>query len=306
MEDERQMKELQLKQLRLQNRNKLAEMQLNLKVMEMELARKKLEMQNEMYLDSLGASTKDKVSRAQLNYEVNRLELEEQREKYKNMLELRDADESVKKLELEIFRKEILEKQRTLQDAQIRSPRKAVLSYVNTEIGTQVHAGTKIAVITEPGSYKVEGEIADSYAAKLAPGNEVIVLIDQKPLQGIVSQVAPLSKSGMISFTVKLADESNPLLRAGMRADIYIVNACRTDVVRIRNSGFYTKPGSYDLCGVYGDQLGSREVQLGDCNYDLIEVKSGLDPGEIVLVNNFEKYLTNTKMKLKNMKTIRI
>ena len=58
--DEEQMKRLQLDQLRIQNRNKLSEMEMQLKVSRMELNRKEVELRNERYLDSLGAGTLNK------------------------------------------------------------------------------------------------------------------------------------------------------------------------------------------------------------------------------------------------------
>lgn len=75
--DEEQMKRLQLDQLRIQNRNKLSEMELQLKVSRMELNRKEVELRNERYLDSLGAGTTDKVRQVELDYNVSVLKLKE-------------------------------------------------------------------------------------------------------------------------------------------------------------------------------------------------------------------------------------
>mgnify|MGYP001386591344 CR=1 FL=1 len=49
--DEVQMNELKLEQLRIQNRSKLSEMEMQLKVSRMELNRKAVELRNEQYLD---------------------------------------------------------------------------------------------------------------------------------------------------------------------------------------------------------------------------------------------------------------
>lgn len=75
--DEEQMKRLQLDQLRIQNRNKLSEMEMQLKVSRMELNRKEVELRNERYLDSLGAGTTDKVRQVELDYNVSVLKLKE-------------------------------------------------------------------------------------------------------------------------------------------------------------------------------------------------------------------------------------
>ena len=121
--DEEQMKQLQLEQLAIQNRSKLSEMEMQLKVSRMELNRKEVELRNERYLDSLGAGTTDKVRQVELDYNVSLLKLQEDEQKYVNEQALADADYKVKALELNIFRKSLAETTRILEDAQIRSPR---------------------------------------------------------------------------------------------------------------------------------------------------------------------------------------
>ena len=66
--DEVQMNQLKLEQLRIQNKSKLSEMEMQLKVSRMELSRKAVELKNEQYLDSLGAGTTDKVRQVELDY----------------------------------------------------------------------------------------------------------------------------------------------------------------------------------------------------------------------------------------------
>lgn len=167
--DEEQMKRLQLDQLRIQNRNKLSEMEMQLKVSRMELNRKEVELRNERYLDSLGAGTTDKVRQVELDYNVSVLKLKEDEQKYENEKSLTDADYKVKELDLNIFRKSLAETKRTLEDAQIRSPRKAILTYVNNEVGAQVSQGSRVAIVSDLSHFKIEGEIADTYGDRIAP-----------------------------------------------------------------------------------------------------------------------------------------
>ena len=163
--DEEQMKRLQLDQLRIQNRNKLSEMEMQLKVSRMELNRKEVELRNERYLDSLGAGTTDKVRQVELDYNVSVLKLKEDEQKYENEKSLTDADYKVKELDLNIFRKSLAETKRTLEDAQIRSPRKAILTYVNNEVGAQVSQGSRVAIVSDLSHFKIEGEICLLYTS---------------------------------------------------------------------------------------------------------------------------------------------
>jgi HlyD family secretion protein len=298
--DEEKMKQLQLEQLRTTNRSKLSEMEMRLKVSRMELNRKAVELRNEQYLDSLGAGTTDKVRQFELSYKVGQLQLSEDEEKYKNEQALSDADLKVKELELAIFRKSMAEMKRTLEDAQIRSPRKAILTYVNNEIGAQIGQGSKVAIVSDLSHFKVDGEIADTYGDRIAVGSRAVVKIGADKLNGMVSDVTPLSRNGVISFTVRIDEDNHPRLRSGLKTDVYIMNVIKEDVLRIVNASYYTGKGEYELFVVSGDRLLKRKVILGDSNFEYVEVVSGLQAGDEVVVSDMKNYIEKNKLTINN------
>jgi HlyD family secretion protein len=298
--DEEQMKRLQLEQLRVTNQGKLSEMEMKLKVSRMELNRKEVELRNERYLDSLGAGTTDKVRQTELSYHVGQLQLSEDEQKYKNEQALAKAEFKVKELELSIFRKSLAEMKRTLDDAQIRSPRKAILTYVNNEIGAQIQQGSRIAVVSDLSNFKIEGEIADTYGDRIAAGSKTVIKIGNDKLNGIVSEVTPLSRNGVISFTVRLEESNHKRLRSGLKTDVYVMNAIKDDVMRIANASYYMGKGEYELFVINGDQLLKRKVQLGDSNFEYVEVISGLKDGDEVIVSDMNNYKEKNKLKISN------
>lgn len=296
--DEEKMKQLQLEQLRISNKSKLSEMEMKLKVSRMELNRKAVELKNEQYLDSLGAGTTDKVRQVELSYHVGQLQLSEDEQRYNNEKELAEADLKVKELEMQIFRKSLAETKRTLDDAQIRSPRKAILTYVNNEIGAQIAQGERVAIVSDLSRFKIEGEIADTYGDRIGTGSRVIVKIGSEKLNGMVSEITPLSKNGVISFIVQLEENNHPRLRSGLKADVYVMNAIKDDVMRIANGSYYVGPGDYELFVVNKEQLIKRKVVLGESNFEQVEVISGLQEGDEVVVSNMQDYINKNKIKL--------
>lgn len=297
--DEEQMKRLQLDQLRITNRGKLSEMDMKLKISRMELDRKEVELRNERYLDSLGAGTTDKVRQVELAFNVARLQMKEDEQKYVNEQASAEADFKVKELEMNIFRKGLAETKRTLDDARIRSPRKAILTYVNNEIGAQIGQGSKVAIVSDLSHFKIEGEIADTYGDRIAAGSKAVVKIGSDKLEGMVSDVTPLSKNGVISFSVQLTEDNHKRLRSGLKTDVYVMNAVKDDVLRIANSSYYVGKGEYELFVVNGDQLLKRKVQLGDSNFEYVEVVSGLEQGDEVVVSDMAAYKDKNKLKIK-------
>ena len=298
--DEEQMKRYQLEQLKVNNSTYLSDLEMKVKVAEMKLNRMKVELRNERHLDSLGSGTMDRVHQAELNFETGKLELEQLHQQLANERKVKAADLKVKQLEYEIFLKGLAETKRTLDEAQIRSPRKAILTYINNQIGAQVNEGSRIAVISDLSHFKVEGEIADTYGDRVAAGGKAVVKIGSEKLEGQVSSVTPLSKNGVISFTVQLEDDSNRRLRSGLKTDVYVMNAVKEDVLRISNSSYYVGRGDYQLFVVDGsDELVKRKVRLGDSNFEYVEVVSGLQPGDRVVISDMSQYKNKNKLKLR-------
>ena len=296
--DEEQMKHLQLEQLKITNQSKISDMEMKLKVSRMELNRKEVLLRYERYMDSLGAGTADNVRQAELSYNIAQLQISEDEQKYKNEQALAGAELKIKELELSIFRKSITETKRTLENAQIRSPRKAILTYVNNEIGAQVQQGNRVAIVSDLSNFKIEGEIADTYGDRISVGSKAVVKIGNEKLAGIVSEVTPLSKNGVISFNVQLEESSHSRLRSGLKTDVYIMNAIKDDVMRIANASYYIGKSEYALFVVNGDQLLKRKITLGDSNFEYVEVISGLQEGDEVVVSDMSDFKEKSKIKL--------
>ena len=298
--DEEQMRRYQLEQLRINNETQLSNMAMNIKVSAMELNRKEVELRNERYLDSIGSGTTDKVRQAELAYNRGKLELEQLRQQYENEQKVKAADLKVKELEFNIFSKELAEMKRTLEDAQIRSPRKAILTFINNQVGAQVSQGEQVAIISDLSHFKVEAEIADAYGDRVAAGGRAIVKVGSEKLEGIISSVTPLSKNGVISFSVQLNNDSHKRLRSGLKTDVYVMNAVKEDVMRVANSSYYVGRGEYNLFVLDDDdQLVKRKVQLGDSNFEYVEVISGLQPGDQVVVSDMSEFRNKNKLKVK-------
>ncbi len=298
MLDELQMRQYRIEQQHVKNSSALSNMEMQLKVNDMQIDKMEVELRNERYLDSIGAGTTDKVREVELSYNVAKLEQEQTKKKFENDKRVTESELKVQELELEIFRKSLAETRRILDDAQIRSPRKATLTYINNQVGVRVPQGTQVAIISDLSHFRVDGEIADSYGDRIATGNKTVVRIGRDELTGMVSSVTPLSKNGIIQFTVQLDDDDNARLRSGLKTDVYVMNAIKQDVMRIANGPYYSGQGAYELFVMDGSTLVKRKVQLGESNYEYVEVISGLQPNDRVVVSDMSQYRNKSKLKV--------
>lgn len=301
--DEREIRRQQMEQLRANIETQLADRRMQIEVEEMKLSQLEAQLRNELYLDSLGSGTRDRVRSAETTLRTAQLQLAQLRQQYANEVRVKQADLRMQQLQNGIFEKGLTEKQRTLADAAICSPRRATLTYITTEIGATVGAGQKLAIVSDLSHFKAECEISDTYSDRVLVGGEALLRIGKERLPATISTVTPLSQGGAITFTVQPQDPSHPRLRSGLKTEVYVITSIRDDVLRIRNGSFYAGPGKYTLFIFKDDQtLVPREVQLGECNYDYIEVLSGLSEGEELVVSDMGKYKGKEKLRVKNEK----
>ena len=300
LSDQIEIKRHELEQQRINDDTRLRDLAMQIEVKEMSVNRQNVELRNERYLDSLGSGTGDRVRQAELAYRTGRLELEQLRQKLVSERQVTEAARRVKQLDISIAEKNMAEKRRTLDDARVRAPRSATLTWVSDQIGQKVSEGERIAVISDLSHFKVDGELPDSYADRIAVGSKAIVRIGREKLPGRVTNITPQSLNGVINFSVGLDDASDPRLRSGLNVDVYIMNAIMDDVVRIPNPAVYTGPGIYHMFVADGDdRLELRDVQLGDANYDYVEVVSGLQPGERIVVSDMTRFINIKSLKIR-------
>lgn len=296
--DEKEMKKSKLIQSQVSLDNTISDLQMQLQVKDMKLKQLQTELKNERYLDSIGASTSDKVRQAALNYEVAKLELQQLKEQIVNEKKNASAEVKVQQLDLSIFEKSLAESARLLKDARILSPQRATLTYVNNQIGSQVSAGTQIAIVSDLSHFKILAEIADSYAEKLSSGAKAIIKIGPLQLEGTVVNITPSVKNGVINFTVMLKNSGNSRLRSGLKTDVYVTHGIQDDVLRIPNSTYYIGAGEYELWVVKNGEAEKKKIKLGESSFEYVEVISGLEKGEQVIISDMNQYKNKQKLKI--------
>ena len=297
--DEQEIRRQQMVQLTTNTETQLSDRRMQLEVEEMKIGQLEAQLRNEQYLDSLGSGTKDRVHQAEITLRTAQMQLKQLKQQYENEVRVRKADLRMKQLQDGIADKSLEETRRTLDGANIRSPRKATLTYISNEIGSIVGSGSKVAVISDLTHFKVDCSIADTYSDRVMAGGRVLVKIGKERLFGTINTVTPLSQDGVITFTVLMDNPSHPKLRSGLKAEVFVITSIKEDVLRIRNGSYYTGAGNYTLF-IYKDKhtLVPRTIQLGDCNYDYVEVISGLEEGDSVVVSDMQRYKGKEKIRV--------
>lgn len=298
--DEVSMKNIELKQTALNNETYLTDLEMKIKTKEMAVNHLKAEVENEKRLDSIGSGTGDKIREAELAYSTGLLELEQMKVQLANEKKTHDAIYKSKLLEENISQRNLLEMERTLDNAKIKAPKSGTVTYINKSLGSSIAPGEKLAVVSDLSHFKVSAEIPEGHAGKISVGSLVKIRFNRNVLEGRINSISPQSQNGMVEFNVLLNDDSDKRLRSGLRTELNVVYDVLDEIVRIPNGQFFQGPGTYSLfVKVSPDKLERRSVTLGDSNFDYIEVKSGINVGEEVVITDMNDYKSKKAISLK-------
>lgn len=299
LRDAHQIRVNELRQLRLANRSAIAELEMQVKIKEMEVNTLAIEVADERRLDSIGSGTGERVRRAQTAYDTGLLQLGALRRKLSDESLRFAATEEAAELGVGNSARDLAEMERLMTLGRIPSPHDGILTYLNTSIGSTVAAGDKLAVVGDLSRFRIIGEVAEGSSYKVRPGAEASVRIGNLELDGSVASVEPQSVGGAVQFTVALTDASNGRLRPGLRTQVYVTYGFKESAVRIPNGDYFSGPGQYTLFVAEGSRLTRRKVTVGDSNRQWVEVVEGIIPGESVVTSDMQKYTSHKTISLK-------
>lgn len=297
--DELAMRRLEAEKAKVGTSTRVGDMEMEIRVKEMEIGHLESELRNERYLDSLGSGTGNRVDEADMALRRARVELEQLRNRLRDERLTGEADMNLRQLEVSISGKNLAQQRRVVDDARLMSPRKGVLTYINQQIGARVSPGEQVAVLADLSHFKIDCEIADGYASRVRPGNRAMVKLGAEQLTGRVGSVSPTSRNGVIAFTVMLDDDAHRGLRSGLRCDVHVLDEEIPSALRVANGQFYHGAATYDMWVVDGDEIVKRRVTVGQSNYEHVEIVDGLREGDEVVISDMSGYARHDRLRLK-------
>jgi HlyD family secretion protein len=251
-------------------------------------------------LHAAGLSSDDQLREAQVNLEKAEVELAKVNESIANAESANRAELEGLALEARMLAKEQALSARQLELATTKADRGGVLTWVVSEEGASVRKGEVLARIADLTSFRVRATLSDVHAQRVAVGMPARVKLNETAtLDGAVASILPTIENGAMTLYVTLDEKSSPLLRANLRADVFVVTDRRASALRVRRGPFATSAGRQDVFVVRGEKAVRTSVRLGLASFEYVEVVEGLFPGDEVIVSDMQEYAHLDEVRLR-------
>jgi macrolide-specific efflux system membrane fusion protein len=172
----------------------------------------------------------------------------------------------------------------------LTAPAGGTVTAVNIRTGADAPSGAAITV--DATSYQVTADVVESDVAKIELGQAADVTVDavNADLPGTVSAIAPTavsssSSNSVVSYAVTVDLASPPkALRSGMTADVTVTTASANNVLAVPAAALRGTNGNYSVLVLVDGVPQSQPVTVGLVTSSLVEIKSGLNAGDNVVI----------------------
>ena len=291
LQDQLALKQNGIEQLRMKLDKGLYDADISDQIKSLNINRLNAELNDARRLLNVGGRTPEDVTRAENALRIARLEKQQLENDlaYNRRSMASSLRESQLQARIEGTNLKVLAQK--LRQANILADRAGVLTWVNENIGSTVSEGEMLAKVADLGSFRVEGSCSDTYADQLRAGLPVIIRINELNLRGLVAQVKPSVQNGTIRFAVTLDDSRHASLRPNQKVEVFIVTNRSSQAVRVTNGPAFKGKRQQAVFVLGMDNIARRrEVAIGLTNFDWVEIKRGLQPGERVITTDLSEY----------------
>lgn len=153
------------------------------------------------------------------------------------------------------------------------------------------NSGTEVMTIANLKNMIINTHINQADITRLKVNQEVEIEVEAvsgMKLSGIIERLAPQAtvRNGIKGFATRIAlKDLDPRVRPGMTANLSIPVAGADNVLTVPLSAVFTEEAERFVLVKKGDgSLEKRPVTIGVADFFLVEIQSGLKPGEVVLI----------------------
>ena len=235
---------------------------------------------------------------SQIDYERYRDDLATAEVEYKHARQ--DAELEKDSLEFEIRTQQLaVERQqlvldnlkRRVDDLTILSPVNGIVGNVVVDQKAVVAPNQPLITVVDLSAFEVEVRIPESYADDMGIGMAAEIQYNGQTYAGILASLSPEVVNSEVTGRIRFQGDMPDSLRQNQRVTSRIVMDHLEDVLKLQR-GSFTDSGGGRYAFVLGDDgmAHRRPIVLGARSVSDVEVVSGLEEGETVLISSIAEF----------------
>jgi len=182
----------------------------------------------------------------------------------------------------------------------VRAGMSGVLQQLPVQIGQRMKVGDNLARVADPKKLKAQVKIAETQAKDIQIGQKAVIDTRNGVVDGHVIRVDPAVEQGTVTVDVAIDGEMPKGARPDLSVDGTVELERLDDVIYVGRAAFGQENNTVGMFKLVG---GSNEavrtpVKLGKSSVNTIEILSGLQPGDQVILSDTSAWDSHERIRL--------
>ena len=236
-----------------------------------------------------GAVPQVDVAKAEDTVKKSDIQLEHARKDALLKAQGADLDARNKRLLADRQRAVVTEVERQVDALTLRAPFDGQVGQVQATQHTNVVANAPILGVVDLSRFEIEIKVPESFARELTIGMPAQLTGGSGQFAGEISAVSPEVVAGEVNARIRFADKQPQGLRQSQRMQARLLLDTRRNALKIERGPFVEQGNGYAYV-MDGSSAVRRPVKLGVSSLGEVEILSGLQPGDRVVVSGSDLF----------------
>lgn len=199
----------------------------------------------------------------------------------------------LKTQELQVERQRFLvdELQRQVAALDMRSPVSGIVGNLLVDQKAAVLRNQEVMAVVDLGAFEIEAQVPESYADDLGLGMPAEVIVAARPYSASVVSMSPEIIQNQVTTRIRFDGDMPPGLRQNQRLTTRILMEEKQDVLTLPRGQFLDSGGGRIAYVLDANQVAHRRaIDLGARSLAAVEVLSGLDEGDRVIISSIDPF----------------
>ena len=180
---------------------------------------------------------------------------------------------------------------RQVDDLSIKSPVDGIVGDLLVDQKEAVSRDMPVMAVVDLTRFEIDAMIPESYADDLAIGMSAEVTIGGERYDGQLVAVSPEVVNNQVASRIRFIDNGPTGLRQNQRLTTRILLAEHKDVLMVQRGQFLDSGGGRMAYVVSDDRVATRRpIRTGAYSLGAVEIVSGLEPGETIVISNLDPF----------------
>lgn len=192
------------------------------------------------------------------------------------------------------------ELQRQVSDLNIYAPFAGIVGTVDVQQKQAVVRNTPLLTAVDMSAFEVEVMIPENYAELMGVGMSAFVSIGNEDIDATLVAVSPEVTNGHVSGRLRF-NETLEDLRQNQRVNTRLFIETKPNILKVKRGPFISASGGRIAYKVVGNVAKRVDVSLGFRSVGEIEVLSGLNEGDKIIISSNEQFNKNDQLFISNL-----